>query len=233
MTQEEVNEILEKHRKWLNHEDGGEKADLRCANLSNVNLYGADLKNADLGYADLSNANLNYANLRGANLICADLSYADLHYADLRYANLSYTNLRNADLYGIDLPSANLSNAILRGAKNVPYIALKCPSEGAFIGWKKCYLSDKPYIVKLQIPASAKRVSGTTEKCRCNKAKVLDIYDMDGTKVNIPEVYSGFACAFKYEIGKMVYADSFDEDRWNECSHGIHFFVNKEDAIKW
>ena len=37
----------------------------------------------------------------------------------------------------------------------------------------------------------------------------------------------------KYVKGEMVYPDSFDEDRWNECSHGIHFFVNKQDTINY
>ena len=34
-----------------------------------------------------------------------------------------------------------------------------------------------------------------------------------------------------YKVGEMVYPDSFNEDRWNECSNGIHFFINKQDAI--
>lgn len=34
MTQSELNEILEKHRKWLNDEEGGERANLSGANLS-------------------------------------------------------------------------------------------------------------------------------------------------------------------------------------------------------
>ena len=29
-------------------------------------------------------------------------------------------------------------------------------------------------------------------------------------------------------VGKMVYPDSFDDDRWNICSHGIYFFINKQ-----
>ena len=43
MTQEELNEILDKHKKWLNNEEGGEKADLSGADLSGANLCGADL----------------------------------------------------------------------------------------------------------------------------------------------------------------------------------------------
>ena len=37
----------------------------------------------------------------------------------------------------------------------------------------------------------------------------------------------------KYVKGEMVYPDSFDDNRWNECSHGIHFFINKEDALNY
>ena len=33
-----------------------------------------------------------------------------------------------------------------------------------------------------------------------------------------------------YEVGKEVVADSFDDDRWNECSHGIHFFITRNEA---
>ena len=73
MTQAELNEILEKHKKWLNGEDGGERADLFNADLSDAalfyaNLSDADLRGAILRYADLRGAILRYANLSGANL---------------------------------------------------------------------------------------------------------------------------------------------------------------------
>jgi len=58
-TKEQLSEILAKHKAWLNNEEGGERADLSCANLS----Y-ADLRNANLRNANLRNANLSYANLR-------------------------------------------------------------------------------------------------------------------------------------------------------------------------
>lgn len=50
-----IQEILEKHNKWLNREDGGERADLYgaylCgANLRRANLSGADLKNIKYGH---------------------------------------------------------------------------------------------------------------------------------------------------------------------------------------
>ncbi len=68
MTATELKGILEKHRKWLEGNPSGERADLRGANLRDVNLRGADLRGADLRGADLRGADLGCANLRGVNL---------------------------------------------------------------------------------------------------------------------------------------------------------------------
>ena len=46
MTQEELQTILEKHKKWLNNVPGGERADLEGASLA-----GASLRDADLDYS--------------------------------------------------------------------------------------------------------------------------------------------------------------------------------------
>ena len=86
MKQEELQEILDAHKKWINGEDGGVRADLSGANLS-----GADLRRADLRRADLSEANLRRADLRRADLKGADLSEADLRRADLRGADLDFS----------------------------------------------------------------------------------------------------------------------------------------------
>ena len=64
ITAAELVEILRKHKKWLNYEPGGERADLRCADL-----YSADLRGADLRCANLRGADLYGANLRGAKNI--------------------------------------------------------------------------------------------------------------------------------------------------------------------
>ena len=63
-----IKEILDKHKKWLLGEDGGERAYLRGADLYGAYLRGAYLRGADLRGADLCGANLRGANLRGANL---------------------------------------------------------------------------------------------------------------------------------------------------------------------
>ena len=224
-------------------------ADLRGANLYDANLSGADLRDADLRGADLRGANLYDANLSGANLCRADLSGANLYdanlcradlsganlyganlcRADLRRANLRRADLRRADLSGADLSGANLYDADLSGAKNEPYIPMVCPEEDAFVGWKTAGKK----IVKLEIPADAKRSSATSRKCRCNKAKVLAIYEFDGTESDVNEVASDYNNNFIYRVGETVEEKEFDDDRWNECSRGIHFFINRQEAINY
>ena len=151
---------------------------------------------------------------------------ADLRWADLQGADLSRANLRGADLYG-----ANLYGANLYGAKGVPFIPSTCPDEGGFIGWKKA----QGMIVKLYIPEDARRSSATGRKCRCDKAVVLEIQSTDGKEVYVAEaeVKSNYDENFVYKVGETVSVSNFDEDRFNECAPGIHFFVNRQEAVDY
>ncbi len=93
MTQEELQTILEKHKKWLNDVPGGERANLASAYLKDANLKGANLEDANLKGANLEDANLEYVNLKGSNLKGANLERANLKGADLERADLSGANL--------------------------------------------------------------------------------------------------------------------------------------------
>ena len=194
-------------------------------------LRDADLRCADLGGADLGGAYLGGAYLRGA-----DLRGADLRGAYLGGAYLGGANLRDADLGGADLGGAYLGGADLGGAKNIPFIPFACPSDGSFVGWKKISTYSEnysgTYLVKLRIPDDARRCSSNMTKCRCDKAEVLEIMNIEtNEKVDVITNINEVECVYK--VGKMVYPDSFDENRWNECSHGIHFFINKQEAIDY
>ena len=59
MTQENLNIILDKHLKWLNNEEGGERVSLININLTNADLTNADLTNADLRRVNLTDAKIN------------------------------------------------------------------------------------------------------------------------------------------------------------------------------
>ena len=194
-----------------------------------VSLANANLAGTCLAVADLTGADLTGADLTGADISWADLADAILIGAKLEDADLKGAFLEGADLNEADITGANINWANLNGAKNIPYIPLSCPSEGAFIGWKKV---EWKYLVKLQIPEDARRCSATTRKCRCDKALVLDITSLDGNE-HYDEVTNNRYNETIYKVGEFVYPDSFDENRWKECSHGIHFFINKEEAINY
>ena len=216
-----LEKILKKHKMWLNDEEGGERANLSGFDLSYTDLSGDDLRGAYLCNADLRNAYLHNTDLRDV----------DLYHADLRNAHLYNADLRDADLRCANLTGTDLKNVNLMGIKTNMYTSgynLACPEEGSFIGYKKA----GKCIVKLLIPEDAKRSSATTAKCRCDKAKVLDIEDiMTGEKIET--VNSNYDTNFTYIVGEMVYVDDFDDNRWNECSTGVHFFMNRENAINY
>ena len=169
-------------------------------------------------------ANLSRANLWGADLSRANLSRANLGGADLGGANLSGANLSEADLWGADLSRANL-----RGANNLS-LPITCPEEGSFIGFKRCQGN---LIVKLEIPADAMRCSATGRKCRCSKAKVLSITNLDGSPADVDSAISKYDSNFVYRIGETVEEPNFNPNRWEECSAGIHFFITRQEAIDY
>lgn len=184
----DLKKILDEHLLWLNGE-GGSRADLRGANLSD-----ADLRNADLFGANLRDANLSDADLRGANLSDANLCGASI---DQMMWNI----------YTVFYP-------------------LQCPESGSYIGYKKA----SGLVVELEIPADARRSSATSRKCRASKAKVLSITDINGNPGG-DQVRSNFDPNFVYAIGETVEVTDFDDNRWNECSTGIHHFITRAEAV--
>lgn len=169
------------------------------------------------------------AYLSGANLSGAYLTGADLSWAYLTGANLSGAYLTGADLSRAYLTGADLSRANLSGAKNIPYIPMACPDSGAFTAWKKA----GGKIVKLLIPEDARRSSATGRKCRCDKAVVIAIENLDGTAPGIVSVASKRDRNFIYTVGETVSVPDFCEDRFQECTAGIHFFINRQEAVEY
>ena len=231
-TEAELNEILRNHKHWILEDvDGWEdmRADLRGVNFQGANLYAVDLYGAILQGADLREANLYRANLQGANLRGANLQEADLREAILQEADLREAELQGANLYGANLHGANLREAELQGAYNIPFVPMACPDTGTFVAWKKA----NGCIVKLEIPADARRSSATGRKCRCDKAKVIEIQELDGSSSELTEVASGYDRNFVYRVGEIAEEPIYDENRWEECAPGIHFFINRQEAVDY
>lgn len=223
-TTEELEEVLDLHKMWLDKKEGGKRA---------------IMDNWALDYASFQGVRLDYAALRHASLVGASLRNASLRNARLECARLEDASLDGAILEGAFLEGAILEGASLDGVKGLSF-PIACPSHGAFTAWKKaCYCPDKlatperreQVIVELLIPADAKRSSAASRKCRCDKAQVVSITDAEGKSYDT--AFSQRDCRFVYKVGKTVSVPDYNEDRWNECGAGIHFFIDKQEAIEW
>jgi len=215
MKAEQLTEICKKHNAWVCGLGSGKRADLR----------GAGLPRADLTGANLFGANLSGAYLTNADLAGANLTWTYLTGADLRGANLTQANLRGADLTGANLSGANLAGVKANHLTSGFFMC--CPESGAFEGWKNLR---NGRIAHIRIPADARRSSATTRKCRAERAEVLAVYD---NEESVDCGYSIHDSNFMYRVGETVECDEWDDDRWNECSGGIHFFLTRAEAKVW
>ena len=172
-TKKQVESILKKHQKWINSENGGVRADLRSADLTNANLSDADLRSANLRYANLSDEQIKQMN----------------HHRPFQII----------------------------------------PQEGEFIAWKKGYNN---HTIKLLIQKTSKRTSNlVSRKCRASHVKVLAIWNRLGEPVK--KCGGWHKPDFTYQVGRIARADSYNDDIREECTHGIHFFVTREEAEDW
>jgi hypothetical protein len=145
---------------------------------------------------------------------------ADLRNADLKGAYLLSANLEGANLEGANLGGTKLEGANLEGAMLPPFQIV--PSEGDFIAWKKTTKGT----IRIRIPTSAKRTSSLVgRKCRAEFVEVLDGPGCGGLSLN--------RGGLSYDRGAIVHADAYDEDIRIECTHGIHFFMTREEAAAW
>ena len=141
-----------------------------------------------------------------------------------RGADLRDANLRDANLYGANLYGANLCGAENAG---LPQASTVIVPEGSIIGWKKCRDNK---LVKLLIPKDARRSNATGRRCRAEFANVLEILDMNDKRKKPTEAESSHQKGFFYKVGECITCDKWNEDRWNECSGGIHFFITRIEA---
>lgn len=253
MTREELIEKLKLHNHWdMGDCDGWAEMhqDFYGLDLKGLNLSGLDFSWLNMSDCDFSNSNLENCNFEGCILYNTDFYHANIKqcnftcsefvHAEFTDADATNACFKNAYFLCCDFEYAELANADFKNAKmivadnlslsaHVPNFPMTCPEVGSFVGWKKC----GSHIVKLLIPEDAKRSSSTDRKCRCNKATVLNIESIDGKTACCLQVSSNFNKNFKYKIGETVEVDDFCEDRYKECAPGIHFFINRQEAVDY
>ena len=127
--------------------------------------------------------------------------------SDLKKILENHLHWLREDCEGWENMRADLSGADLSGAINL-FVPLACPDTGSFIAYKK---AGNSLIVKLEIPEDAHRSSATGRKCRCDKARVLEIQNLDGSKSGVTCVQSKFDPRFVYKVGCVVEEPDFCE----------------------
>ena len=101
------------------------------------------------------------------------------------------------------------------------------PEIGQFYAFKKLQLG---IIAVLLVPKSAKRLNTpVSRKCRVSKAKVVKMYDPQGGNYTQP-IGGLHNPEFKYQVGKWITPDSFNEDIREVCTNGIHCFITEKEA---
>lgn len=218
---------------FKNKLEQGEK-DFTNLILENMNLENYDLSDMNFSHSNFIGVNLSNVNFCSSQLVNVLLDDCNLQNANLKNANLERASLRRANLTKVDISGARLYAAVLENAilddiifdDNTKNFRIHCPEKGAFIAYKKGLNN---LIVKLLIPSDSRRVSSTMNCCRCDKAKVLEIKNFEGTKF-FDEAWSTVAEGFCYKLGEWVYAENFNEDRWYDSTGGIHFWMTEEEA---
>lgn len=158
----------------------------------------------------------------------------------------------------------NLQRRILRAAERYLNSAIDdmvCPKEGAFTAYKiaslyplrnglySTVIRPRFAIVELKIPEDARRSSAFSNKCRCDRAYVSDIWELVPAKTDadgdgwrektlkrskrVTEAYSVYSPKFAYTIGGSVRVRNFEKCRWAECGAGIHFFMTEKEVVDY
>ena len=135
------------------------------------------------------------------------------------------------------------------GTYNLNYTTGIKPPSNDIILYKKCegrpdkndssedYDSDCDIvIVKLSVPAKAKRVYCGDLKIRVSEATVVDFYHPDGSKYELKDgwcVSSNWNKKFKYHIGATVKPEEKFNPTSGQCGSGIHGFTEFKDAVNY
>ena len=205
--------------------------------ISDCDLSGTALMDAEFKIGRFINSDINPAYIGNPPFYkCLTKPYKGLRFVNVDFSVMLFANLDFSKLVLYKCTQNMIKDYV--NCKNEPYIPMICPEEGKFIAYKKVFkepeiFSSKAMIAVLEIPADAKRSSGSVRKCRCDKAKVLRFEDLEGHELPLKIGYSGYDRTFQYRVGEMAIPNGFNPDRWNVCSTGIHFFMNRQEAVNY
>ncbi len=108
------------------------------------------------------------------------------------------------------------------------FFHLQCPEVGAYRGYKKV----GKFIVSLEIPVDALRLSGTSRLCRTNKATVVEITTLDG-QLTVYQAASEYEPDVIYKTGESIEIPDFDTNRWDDRANRITHFLTRAEAVRY
>lgn len=113
VTQNELDEIIKKHKMFMEGSVGGARASLKFKNLRDLNFRNSNMSGADFTGSKMENCNLSNGIYEGACFFACDLRNANLEKAnftraDFRGAFVAGANLEHADLEKADLRSGSI-----------------------------------------------------------------------------------------------------------------------------
>lgn len=225
--------------------------DLRGVDFKGQNLTGANFKGADLEGACFIDTVLVSANFEGANLKKADFSCANAWSANFNETNckdtvflstnLTEASFEGADLEGTSFAQANLTEANLQDTNivttefdNTVGVYPVCPEEGEFTGWTLAEEFDgTEYLLRVSVPWTARRSSGTTRRCRAEALSVDEVISLDTEKsYGFPYPYITLKNRdFKLRLGETSTDENFEVDRFKVSSTDLYFWISKEEAL--
>ena len=216
-------------------------ADFYRKDVSGTNFKGANLFSANFREATAMTCNFRETTLNNSNFDKAVADESDFYGASLRMAsffrtklwktNFAWADFSNADLLEADFYKSTLCGAGFGQTRNMPYIPTWLPVE-SFIGWVKVIGETESYIIKIKILNDSKRVRGVGDICRCNKALVLEIQNIEGEKLEIEEIeYHDKWGTLVFHVWEVTECEDWYPGRWNDCKAGITFFIDRQSAV--
>ena len=190
--------------------------------LVSTNFEGANLKNADFSCVNAWSASFNETNCKDALFLSANLTEASFEGADLDGTSFAQANLTEANLQDTNIITAEFDNTV--GIYPV------CPDTGSFTGWTIVENEEQEFIAMLNIPAYARRNSGTTRKCRADTAFVVDIRSLEGESVAALTAKLKHR-DIKFTIAETIHDNDFEVDRFRVSSTDLYFWISKEEAL--
>jgi hypothetical protein len=197
--------------------------------FEHIKFDNCDFRNLNCAMLNFRESNLYHCDFSGMKLVLCKFDCI-LHSCDFTSTNFRDCNFRCNIVRYCCFNEATFCNSNVDGLKyDYTVTGLQPAPEGSLIGWKKIGTG----IVKLEIPREAKRSCATSRKFRCEYAKVLLIKDRYTDKLSPIIVNMAYGRYIEYKVGSLVMPDTWDYNRWNECSNGIHFFLTEEEALAW